>query len=126
MSGICTLGFVYVPDGTLKIVLMALGLGTSAALLVLSPAVCGEIASRRQLGTVLGAFVCVYSLAGVLAPSIAGFLVGHAGTNAGSGYNLVFIATGFLVIAGGLLAVLLIHPERDATRLATISPARRP
>lgn len=71
-SGVCTLGFVYAPEGPLKIVLIVLGLGMSGTIVAIATTVCGEIAPTGQRGVVLGAFVAVYSLAGVIAPYFAG------------------------------------------------------
>ncbi|MDO1481609.1 MFS transporter [Rhodococcus ruber] len=116
-AGICTLGFVHAPDGWPKLVLMAVGLGVSGVIFPVATTVCGEIAPVSKRGTVLGAVVGVYSLAGVLAPYIAGRLVGKAGEVPINGYNTVFTTTAVILLAGGLCAVLLIRPEHDRLRL---------
>ncbi|MYR07744.1 MFS transporter [Gordonia sp. SID5947] len=117
-SGVCTLGFVYVPESGFTIVLVALGLGLSGAVFAAATTVCGEIAPIGQRGAVLGAFVAVYSLAGVIAPFVAGVFVGSAEDATDTGYSQVFGLTGLIVIVGGVLAVTLIRPERDKARLA--------
>lgn len=117
VSGVCTLAFVHAPDGVTKVVLIALGLGLSGAIFAAATTVCAEIAPAGQRGVVLGAFVAVYSLAGVVAPYVAGVLVGQAGSVPRSGYDTVFSLTGSLVVAGGVLAVLLIRPHREIGRL---------
>ncbi|WP_370185420.1 MFS transporter [Rhodococcus wratislaviensis] len=124
-SGVCTLAFVHTPDGAFKIVLIALGLGLSGAIFAGATTVCGEIAPVGQRGAVLGAFVAVYSLAGVIAPYVAGIFVGQAGSVPLSGYNTVFTITGFLVVTGGVLAMVLIHPERDVLGLVAAGTRTR-
>ncbi|AZG47153.1 MFS transporter [Gordonia insulae] len=122
-SGICTLAFVYLPHSGFTIVLVALGLGLSGAVFAAATTVCGEIAPIGQRGVVLGAFVAVYSLAGVIAPFVAGVLVGAAESATDSGYTAVFGITGLIVICGGVLAVTMIRPERDKARLTAAGAA---
>lgn len=117
-AGICTWGFVQVPGGALKLTLMALGLGISGVIFTVATTACGQISPVRCRGAVLGAFVAVYSLAGVVAPYITGRLVGAAGTVPVDGYETTFTLTAAILVAGGVAAVALIRPERDAARLA--------
>lgn len=117
IAGVCMWAFVQVPPSPLKLVLMTLGLGISGVIFTVATTACGQIAPAERRGAVLGAFVAFYSLAGVIAPFITGRLVGAAGSAPVDGYNQVFTITAAIVIAGGVLAVLLIRPERDAARI---------
>lgn len=117
-AGVCTLGFVHASGGWPKLVLMAIGLGVSGVIFPVATTACGEIAPVARRGTVLGAFVGVYSLAGVLAPFVAGRLVGQAGEVPIDGYNTVFLTTAIILILGGISAVWLIRPERDRARFS--------
>ncbi|MFW0793246.1 MFS transporter [Gordonia sp. CPCC 205515] len=116
-SGVCILMFVFAHGNAMTLLFMALGLGLSGVALAAGTTACSEIAPVGQRGIVLGAFVALYSLAGVLAPSIAGVLIDRAGTDPSSGYTATFALTGVIVIIGGLLALTLIRPERDVAKL---------
>ncbi|MDG3016385.1 MFS transporter [Speluncibacter jeojiensis] len=118
-AGVCTWAFVHVPNGPMKLALMALGLGISGVIFTVATTACGQISPARSRGAVLGAFVAVYSLAGVAAPFVTGRLVGDAGSAPIHGYDTVFMLTGIILVVGGIAAVALIRPERDAARLRT-------
>lgn len=120
-AGVFTLLFAYRSAGVLTIALISLGFGLFGAFFAIATTICGEIAPTRQRGAVLGAFVAIYSLSGIAAPYIAGLLVGEAGNVPVSGYRTVFVMSGIILLVGGLLAVLLIHPERDAARLLSLT-----
>lgn len=124
VSGVCTWAFVQVPGGVAKLVLMALGLGISGVIFTVATTACGQVSPVRRRGTVLGAFVAVYSLAGVIAPLVTGKLVGAAGATPVDGYKTVFTLTAAILVAGGVAAVALIRPERDAARLLTRAARR--
>ncbi|GAA3709478.1 MFS transporter [Gordonia hankookensis] len=117
VGGACILAFGYVHASALILVLMALGLGLSGVALAAGATACSEISPVGQRGVVLGAYVGLYSLAGVIAPFVAGVLIDHAGGDPHSGYTVVFALTGVIVVAGGVLAITLIRPERDTVRL---------
>ncbi|GAB91360.1 putative major facilitator superfamily transporter [Gordonia rhizosphera NBRC 16068] len=124
VAGVCILLSAVVHGHAMILGLLALGLGMCGVAFAAGAVACGEIAPVRQRGVVLGAFVGFYSLAGVIAPFVAGVLVDRAGSDPSSGYTVVFALTGVFVIVGGLLAVTLISPERDTARLtATGRPA---
>ncbi|WP_165943783.1 MFS transporter [Saccharopolyspora karakumensis] len=117
VSGVCTWAFVQVPAGPLKLALMALGLGISGVIFTVATTACGQVSPARRRGAVLGAFVAVYSLAGMIGPLVAGRLVGAAGAAPADGYETTFTLTAAIVVIGGVAAVALIRPERDAARL---------
>lgn len=123
VAGVCILVSVFANGNAMILLFMALGLGLSGVALSAGTTACGEIAPVGQRGIVLGAFVGFYSLAGVIAPTVTGVLIDHAGSNPSSGYTATFALTGVIVIIGGLLAVTLIRPERDTARLIAAGTA---
>lgn len=117
VSGVLLLAFINGPDGWPKIVFMTLGFGISGVIFSVAATVCGEITPTRQRGGVLGGYVAIYALAGVVAPYVMGRLVDAAETPA-AGFDRAFTISAVLLIACGLAAAVLIRPERDAARIA--------
>lgn len=66
---------------------------------------------------ILGVITAFYSLAGVIAPLVMGRLV-DVSADAAEGYGSGFLILGIVMIVGALLALALVDPDRDATKLA--------
>ncbi|MYR07738.1 MFS transporter [Gordonia sp. SID5947] len=116
-AGAFTLVSIFAHGNGMTLALLTIGLGLSGAAFAAGMVACGEIAPVGQRGVVLGTFVAFYSLAGVIAPYVAGVLVDRAGDDPTSGYTATFALTGVIAIVGGLLAITLVSPERDAALL---------
>jgi len=72
---------------------------------------------------VLGINTALHTTAGLAAPVLMGKIVQSAATP-DAGYNLGFIIAGVVALAGGLVALLLLRPEADLTRLASAAPLK--
>jgi len=101
----------------LKIVLLSLGLGMSAVAVPIGQALCSEISPPGRNGGVLGAYAAVYSVAGIISPALTGRVLDSA-DSAAEGFTQAFILCGIILIAAGVIAGLLIHPQSDHNRLA--------
>ncbi|NDV10206.1 MFS transporter [Rhodococcus sp. IEGM 248] len=120
LSGVAMILFVLAEDGIAKVVLMAIAFGLSGCAIPISQAINAEISPNSQRGGVLGAYVAVYSITGVVAPAATGALVESAETPL-AGYNQMFIFSAILLIVGGLVYAGLVNPEKDAKRIAEIN-----
>ena len=69
----------------------------------------------HQRGAILGISNAVYSLAGLVAPWLAGHIV-DIGLDPTAGLREGFLFAGCLICAGDILAAVLIHPARDLAR----------
>lgn len=116
VAALFTVLFVHATDGAAQILCLCVAFSMSGMMFTVSMTVCGEIAPPEQRGSVLGAYVAVASLAGVLAPPVMGRLLDGAATKA-DGYTTGFTVMAVVLAAGGLLALWLIRPGRDAARL---------
>jgi MFS family permease len=81
----------------------------------LGPTLVGEISPVRQRGAMLGISNGIFSTAGLVAPWLMGHIV-DVGANPAQGFRDGFMLAGLLVAIGGLVAMLLINPERDLAR----------
>lgn len=115
-SGATMIAFVHADSDTSKTVLMALAFGVGTCVIPMSQAINADICPPRQRGAVLGIYVAVYSLTGVIAPAVTGALVENAASQE-AGFDQMFLFSGGLLLVGGLLSALLINPERDRARL---------
>lgn len=123
VCGMCLLIFPYVPAGALQIVLMVMAFGIPVATFPLGVLALAEMAPVAQRAAVLSFSTAAATLAGLIAPAVTGWMIGGA-DSAVSGYTQAFTLAAALMIVGGLLGMLLIHPQRDARRCGLIAPAQ--
>ncbi|APE11324.1 MULTISPECIES: MFS transporter [unclassified Rhodococcus (in: high G+C Gram-positive bacteria)] len=117
LCGACIFTSLAVETVWLKIALLCLGLGMSAVAVPIGQALCSELSPPGRNGGVLGAYAAVYSLSGIIAPALTGRLLDGAADPA-EGFNLAFVLCAVILLAAGVIAGLLIHPQSDHTRLA--------
>lgn len=103
----------YAPALQIPLVMLAFGVG--AVIYSLGPPMLGEITPVHQRGAILGVSNAVYSLAGLVAPWLTGYIA-DIGADPATGFRQGFLFAGCLICAGGILAALLIHPARDLAR----------
>ncbi|MFG3364166.1 MFS transporter [Streptomyces sp. NPDC048156] len=119
-SGLCTVAFSSLDRGVPQMTLLVLGACLNSAGYGVAFAGLADVAPAKQRSTVFGIIAAVYSLGGVVAPLAIGRLV-DAGTSAAAGYGDGFLALGITMIIGAVAALLLVHPDRDAAKLAAAS-----
>jgi ACS family D-galactonate transporter-like MFS transporter len=105
----------YVPSTAVKLALTTLGLALPSAIYVISNAVVAEITPAVQRGALLATGAAVASSAGLLAPYIMGSVIETAATQL-DGFNTGFFMCGIIMLAGGVIAIALVNPEREAQR----------
>jgi MFS family permease len=111
----------YVPSTVLKIAMTTIGLALPSVIYVISNAVVGEITPVAQRGALLAIGTAVSTSAGLLAPYVMGSVVEKAATPL-SGFNTGFTICGIIMLAGGVVGMALMHPEREATRWTSETP----
>jgi MFS family permease len=97
-------------------VFMVLAFGLSACIIPMSQAVISEITPPGTRGGILGVYTAVYSLTGVVAPALTGFLVDVSATPQ-AGFSTVFMVSSVLLIVAGLMCITMTNPQRDAERM---------
>lgn len=79
------------------------------------------IAPPRQRGSMLAIHIGLMTSAGMLAPHVVGQAVGWEGGDIARGFELAVGLFGLALVAGGLLGLRLIDPERSRAQIATHS-----
>ncbi|GGL42735.1 MFS transporter [Phycicoccus endophyticus] len=116
VGGLAMFLFLHVGHGPVKIAMMSLGFGLGAVVFAVAQATCAELAPPSRRGGVLGLYGALYATAGVIAPYVTGRLVDASATPL-DGYVRSFAVAGALLVVGGLAAVVLVDPGRDARRV---------
>jgi sugar phosphate permease len=98
-----------------RVGIFAVALGFTPAIYALGPAMLAQVTPASRRGAVLAIDNSIASLAGVLAPIVSGQLIErYVGA---AGYELGYLLTGALLIAGGLLGWFIVNPERSIKNL---------
>jgi len=84
--------------------------------------VVSELTPVAQRGALLAIGTAVSTSAGLLAPYVMGSVIETAVTPL-DGFNTGFMICGVIMLAGGLIGMALIRPERDAMRWVSVTPA---
>jgi MFS family permease len=106
----------YVNSGGLQIAALVLGSGLGGAIYVVCAPMLGEFTPVSQRGAVISIYTAIYTLAGILAPSVMGSVIQHAGAML-DGYMMGFTINAAVMIASGLLGLLLLWPNTERARL---------
>jgi predicted MFS family arabinose efflux permease len=83
-----------------------------------SNSVIAYIAPPRQRGSMLAIHIGLMTSAGMLAPHMVGLAIGWEGGSLVQGFELAVGLFGLALLAGGLLALLLVDPERSRRDIA--------
>ncbi|WP_163506899.1 MFS transporter [Fodinicola acaciae] len=99
-------------------ILVAVALAFSAGnlQLPLSNAAIADVVPPRQRAAVLGIWYAGVSMASILSPYVTGLIIDAAPSRA-VGYQQAFGLAGILMVVGGVVAALVVKPDRDAFRL---------
>jgi MFS transporter, ACS family, D-galactonate transporter len=120
-GGLALVVMPYMPNVALKIAMTIAGVALPSIIYVLGPAVVGEIVPVAQRGAVLAIGTAIGTSAGLLAPYVMGSVIENAATPL-AGFNAGYSICGLVMLAGGLIGALFMHPERAAERLANLLP----
>lgn len=105
-------------DGTAALVaVMVVGFAAGNAQTPLNNAAIADVCPPGRSGLMLGTSYALAAVAALLAPTVTGRLADTAPTPA-AGFTTAFDLAGLLLIAGGLIAMATVKPDRDRTRLA--------
>ncbi|MET8809927.1 MFS transporter [Streptomyces sp. NPDC004546] len=101
--------------GPVTVLLLLVGFGLCGAMSTVAVTTVAEIVPARRRGGALGLMNAVVTTGGLIAPALTGYLVDTQGR---TGYQHAVLLAAALLALGGAAAVTLIHPARDARRLA--------
>jgi MFS family permease len=113
----------HVDGAGLQIALLVIGSGLCGSIYVVCPPMLGEFTPVSQRGAVISIYSAIYTLAGILAPSVMGKVIQQAATPI-EGYLTGFTINAVVLVASGLLGLLLLWPNTERARL--IAQAAQP
>ena len=116
-AALAVMPIAYAGNADLAIVLITLAVGLAMSANAVYFAVTIDVAPRYA-GTALGVMDAALALAGVLAPSITGYIVAITGTFAAAFWVLAMLAASSV-----MLVYLLHHPDEDRIRDACVTDA---
>ena len=106
----------HVDGAGLQIALLVVGSGLCGSIYVVCPPMLGEFTPVQQRGAVISIYSAIYTLAGILAPSVMGSVIQHAAVPL-DGYMTGFTINAVIMVASGLLGLLLLWPNNERARL---------
>jgi MFS family permease len=111
--------------GGLMIGLLVVGSGLCGSIYVVCPPMLGEFTPVQQRGAVIAIYGAIYTLAGMIAPSVMGSVIQHAAVPL-DGYMTGFTINAVVLVASGLLGLALLWPNTERARLAAGQEAAQP
>jgi MFS family permease len=115
----------YVAPGGMMIALLVVGSGLCGSIYVVCPPMLGEFTPVQQRGAVIAIYGAIYTLAGMIAPSVMGSVIQHAAVPL-DGYMTGFTINAVVLVASGLLGLALLWPNTERARLAAGQEAAQP
>src|ERR1700730_7014975 len=106
----------YVHGAGLQIALLVVGSGLCGSIYVVCPPMLGEFTPVSQRGAVIAIYGAIYTLAGILAPSVMGSVIQRAEVPL-DGYMTGFTINAVIMVASGILGLLLLWPNTERARL---------
>ena len=111
----------HISGAGLQIAFLVVGSGLCGAIYVVCPPMLGEFTPVSQRGAVISIYGAIYTLAGIIAPSVMGKVIQNAGGLL-EGYMTGFTINAVILIASGLLGLALLWPNTERARLMSEAP----
>lgn len=125
ISGASMLGMTRFDSPWLALPLAALAFGVGNSQTPLSQAAVADTVPALRRGAVLGVWYALVCVASIIAPTVTGMLVDGAPSHL-VGYGWAFDLAGAMALVGGLVAMIVVRPDRNAARLGGDAPVREP
>jgi len=107
----------------LQVAILVVGTGLSGSIYVVCPPMLSEFTPVSQRGAVISIYGALYTLAGILAPSVMGKVIQNAGGLL-EGYVTGYTINAVILIGSGLLGLLLLWPNTERARLVAQAAAQ--
>jgi len=115
-GGLILAALPHVEVGGSTIALLVVGSGLCGSIYVVCPPMLSEFTPVSQRGAVISIYGAIYTLAGIIAPSVMGSVIQHAAVPL-DGYMTGFTINAVIMVASGLLGLLLLWPNTERARL---------
>jgi MFS family permease len=121
IGGLIIATLPHVAQGGWTIALLVVGSGLCGSIYVVCPPMISEFTPVSQRGAVISIYGAIYTLAGIVAPSVMGSVIQHA-SGMFDGYMTGFTINAVVLIVSGLLGLLLLWPNTERARLTGRAP----
>jgi len=121
IGGLILATLPHVETGGMTIALLVVGSGLCGSIYVVCPPMIGEFTPVSQRGAVISIYGAIYTLAGIVAPSVMGSVIQRA-SGMFDGYMTGFTINAVVLIVSGLLGLLLLWPNTERARLTGRAP----
>ena len=105
------------------VALLVVGSGLCGSIYVVCPPMLSEFTPVSQRGAVIAIYGALYTLAGIMAPTVMGSVIQHSETLM-QGYLKGFTINAVILVTSGLLGLLLLWPNTERVRLRGQTPVR--
>lgn len=119
LGGLILLPLSHVISPSVKIGFLVAGTAIGSVIYIAIPMIVSELTPDSQRSAVLAIITAINSTAGVMAPLVMGAVVQNA-TSPLAGYDSGYAILGCILLAGGIIGLIFIQPELDATRLSKL------
>jgi MFS family permease len=116
VGGLILAALPHIHGAGLQIALLVVGSGLCGSIYVVCPPMLGEFTPVSQRGAVIAIYGAIYTLAGIIAPSVMGGVIQHSGGLL-EGYLTGFTINAVVMIVAGLAGLLLLWPNTERARL---------
>jgi MFS family permease len=106
----------HVNGAGLQIAFLVVGSGLCGSIYVVCPPMLGEFTPVSQRGAVIAIYGAIYTLAGILSPSVMGSVIQRAEVPL-DGYMTGFTINAVIMVVSGILGLLLLWPNTERARL---------
>ena len=121
VGGLILATIPYAGVGGLMIALLVIGSGLCGSIYVVCAPMLSEFTPVSQRGAVIAIYGAIYTLAGIIAPSVMGSVIQHAAVPL-DGYMTGFTINAVVLVVSGLLGLLLLWPNTERARLMAQTP----
>ena len=121
VGGLFLAAMPHVDGAGVQIALLVVGSGLCGSIYVVCPPMLSEFTPVSQRGAVISIYGAIYTLAGILAPSVMGKVIQNAGGLL-EGYMTGFTINAVILISSGLLGLALLWPNTERARLLAQPP----
>jgi MFS family permease len=115
LSGVAAI-FAAHSTGTVMLVLVTIACGLPSAFYPLNYVMLSRMSPVKQRGAVLAASTAGFTFAGVISQTISGKIMDAAGKNHDAAFSNFFLTAAAIMIVGGVVGILTLHPDADARR----------
>ncbi|MGH6778699.1 MAG: MFS transporter [Bradyrhizobium sp.] len=116
VGGLILATLPYAHGAALQIPLLVIGSGLCGSIYVVCPPMIGEFAPVSQRGAAIAIYGALFTLAGVVAPSVMGSVIEHSGSLL-RGYFTGFTINAVVLVVSGLVGLVLLQPDTERARL---------